>query len=150
MHIAGKVVVALVLLPALAKADEPLRAQDSDVAGVKAEVLQAHRTSDGMLEVRWRWHNTTSAPVRLLNKASVGDALKKETYLLDGANKTKYLVVRDQKGHVLASPLADGVYLKPDQSATAWAKFKAPPADVDKVTVVIPKTPPFDGIPIAK
>jgi hypothetical protein len=139
-------VIAFLLLPALARASE----QESDVAGVKTELLEAKRTSDQMVEIRWRWHNTTPAPIRLLNKAAVGGALKKDTYLVDGANKKKYPVVRDQRGHVLSSPLSDGVYLKAGESVTAWAKFKAPPDDVEKVTVVLPKTPPFDGVTISK
>lgn len=38
----------------------------------------------------------------------------------------------------------------PDESIAVWAKFPAPPPNVEKITVVIAKTPPFEEIVIAK
>ena len=40
--------------------------------------------------------------------------------------------------------------VKAKESYSGWAKFPAPPANVEKVTIVIPKTPPFEDVPIAK
>jgi hypothetical protein len=31
-----------------------------------------------------------------------------------------------------------------------WAKFAAPPANVEKVTVVVPDFQPIDGVPITR
>ena len=40
--------------------------------------------------------------------------------------------------------------LDADGRANVWAKFPAPPEDVQKISVVVPTFPPFEGIPISR
>ena len=66
-------------------------------------------------------------------------------YLLDAANKKKYLVVRDTQGTCVCSGvdnLADG------KKMNIWATYPAPPAEVTEMTVIVPLFEPIEGVPI--
>ena len=69
-------------------------------------------------------------------------------HLLDGKGKKKYLVMRDDKKTCVCSRGVKDV--EPKASVLLWARFPAPPEDVEKVTVVVPKFLPIDDVPIAK
>ena len=66
-------------------------------------------------------------------------------YLLDASNKKKYAVVRDSEKHCVCSAI-DGI--EPGKKMNIWATFPAPPAEVSKVTVVVPLFEPIEGVPI--
>jgi hypothetical protein len=66
-------------------------------------------------------------------------------HLIDNANKKKYLVVRDGAGKCTCSLMRE---VKAGARTNLWAKFAAPPANVEKVTVVVPDFQPIDGVPI--
>ncbi|HYU13273.1 MAG TPA: hypothetical protein VEK82_11895 [Stellaceae bacterium] len=66
-------------------------------------------------------------------------------HLIDNANKKKYLVVRDNTGKCACSVMPQ---VKAGARANLWAKFAAPPANVEKITVVVPDFQPIDGVPI--
>ena len=68
-------------------------------------------------------------------------------HLIDNANKKKYLVVRDSTGKCVCSVVQQ---VKAGARSNLWAKFAAPPANVEKVTVVIPDFQPIDGVPITQ
>jgi hypothetical protein len=68
-------------------------------------------------------------------------------HLIDNANKKKYLVVRDSAGKCACSVVRE---VKAGARSNLWAKFAAPPANVEKVTVVVPDFQPIDGVPIAQ
>jgi hypothetical protein len=68
-------------------------------------------------------------------------------HLIDNANKKKYLVVRDSTGKCACSTVQQ---VKAGARANLWAKFAAPPANVEKVTVVVPDFQPIDGVPITQ
>jgi hypothetical protein len=40
--------------------------------------------------------------------------------------------------------------IKAGARSNMWAKFAAPPAGVEKVTVVVPDFQPIDGVPITQ
>lgn len=68
--------------------------------------------------------------------------------LVDPLNKKKYFVVRDGANHCVCS---EGLHdLKPGERTVAWARFPSPPADVQKISVLIPHFPPIDDIAISK
>src|SRR5213075_2809643 len=56
-------------------------------------------------------------------------------HLIDNANKKKYLVVRDSTGKCVCSGVQQ---VKTGARSNLWAKLAAPPANVEKVTVVVP------------
>ena len=68
--------------------------------------------------------------------------------LVDAVNKKKYLVVRDSESRCLCSRDLHG--LKPGESLSVYAKFPAPPDDVQKITVQIPHFLPADDVPISR
>ena len=68
--------------------------------------------------------------------------------MIDAVGKKKYFVVRDTEGACLCSrDLSD---IKPRNRANLFAKFPAPPEDVQKITVVIPHFIPMDDVPISR
>jgi hypothetical protein len=85
-----------------------------------------------------------------LYAADAADLLRSETYLLDPANKKKHFVVTDAGGRPIGTDIGMSFRVKPKESYAAWAKFPAPPAGIEKITVVIAKTPPFEDVAIGK
>jgi predicted transcriptional regulator len=43
-----------------------------------------------------------------------------------------------------------GISLAPGQVLTTWAKFPAPPTNVDKISIYISRVQPFEDVPIGK
>jgi hypothetical protein len=68
-------------------------------------------------------------------------------HLIDNANKKKYLVVRDSAGKCACALIRE---IKAGARTNLWAKFAAPPANVEKVTVVVPDFQPIDGVAITQ
>lgn len=66
-------------------------------------------------------------------------------YLLDAANKKKYLVVRDTEGKCVCSGVSS---LEDGKKTNIWATYPAPPAEVTKMTVIVPLFEPIEGVPI--
>jgi len=117
---------------------------------VVGELIQCKR-SGGVLSVKIRFHNTSGNPVSFY---VLGTNVSYEKFYFTAASK-KYFILKDSDGTYLA-PGSDyscgmpGVCekLPAGQSNTWWAKFPAPSADVTKVELFTPVTPPFDDIPI--
>jgi len=66
--------------------------------------------------------------------------------LVDSIGKKKYFVVRDaENACVCSSNLKD---IAPRSRANVWAKFPAPPDEVQKISVIIPHFTPLDDVPI--
>jgi hypothetical protein len=144
------VVVALGWSPARAAA--PIAVQDSDISGVEIALLEVKRTSGDTLTVRWEYRNKGDKQ-RELEKVGLNEAdhfkLAGAAYLVDAGNKKKYLVVRDQNGTPLGSR-ATNFRVPPNDTLSIWAKFPAPPASVQKISVYAPHSAPFDDVPIGK
>ena len=127
-----------------------IQSQDTNTAGVVGELVQCKR-SEGVLSVKLRFHNTTGAPVDFY---VLPPNVSYEKFYV-AARSQKYFILKDSGGTYLA-PGGDyscgmpGVCekLAAGQSNTWWAKFPAPSADVSKVDLFTPVTPPFEDIPI--
>ena len=130
------------------RAAGPIQVQDTNTAGVVAELTECKR-QEGTLTIKIRFRNT-------------GEALKSSFYVIDGRNydkyyftasNKKYFVLRDSEKTPLASPEPGGgnlgVRLDKGGAFTFWAKYPAPPADIKKISVYTPLTPPFDNVPIS-
>jgi hypothetical protein len=125
--------------------------QDHQAPGVQVTLLEVKRTSGDTLTVRWRYRNGGTTAERLYeNTASWYDKyrLTGPTYLVDPVNKKKYLVVTDAENNPIASEHRNTI--EPGEAFSAWAKFPAPPADVEKISVYVSGVPPFDDAPIVK
>lgn len=123
--------------------------------GVEVTLVEVRRTGGDSVTVKWRYRNTSANDVQLSKGGSSWIdpyRLTAEAFLVDSLNKKKYLVITDDQRVPLTSKHGDwqGVTLAPGQSLSAWAKFPAPPAGVEKVTVTIPGVPPFEDAPIIR
>ena len=69
-------------------------------------------------------------------------------YLVDTSHKKKYLVVLDTEKLCLCS--RDSHKVEPKSGANLWAKFPAPPDDIQKIGVVVPHFLPLDDVPLSR
>jgi hypothetical protein len=69
-------------------------------------------------------------------------------YLLDTANKKKYLAVFDSDNHCVCTRGSQNIAAK--SSANLWVKFPAPPDSVAKIGVVVPHFVPMDDVPLTR
>jgi hypothetical protein len=108
-------------------ASKPLATRELDADGIVADVIESTR-KDGVLTVRVRFRNVTDKPVKFL----LSHAGRYDDNYISAAN-TKYKVIRDAKGNVVATPTDGGGWIeptiKPKSSFAWWAKFPAPPAE---------------------
>jgi len=121
--------------------------QDPDV---RVEVRDLKRGDGGVVTLRLRLVNGSDAAFDGscdMRDPDANDNCGEFTgaYLIDASNKKKYAVVRDSKKNCVCSAV-DAV--EPGKKMNIWATFPAPPAEVSKVTVVVPKFEPIEGVPI--
>jgi hypothetical protein len=134
-------------MPAAAIAQEkPLATRALDTEGITAEVLESVR-KDGLLTVRVRFRNTTDKPIKFkLVHSGRYDA----NYI--SAGDTKYMIMRDAKKNVVATPTDGGGWIEPTIKAKGtfgwWAKFPAPPPERKTYTLYLSVGPPIEDVPI--
>ena len=88
-------------------------------------------------------------PAQAALAAGLGTLLaRRGVTLVDGANKKKYFVVRDTDTNCLCS--RDIKDIAPKSRVNLWAKFPAPPDDVQKISIVIPHFGPIDDVSISR
>jgi len=147
-------VVSMVVLPRMVSAQKPLASADGETPGVRVEVTELKRVSGGVLNLKIVMINDSDTKVgfgysfadrdhEVIDFNSIGGV-----HLIDAVGKKKYFVVRDsEKKCVCSSKLKD---VLPKGRMNLWAKFPAPPDDVQKITVVIPHFQPMDDVPIGR
>jgi hypothetical protein len=128
------------------KAGGPLASIELDVPGVVAEVFESTR-KDEVLTVRVRFRNTGAQALSF----NLADAGRYDDQYITAA-QTKYPVLRDSRGYVVATPMDPGGDLTARIPAGGtwnwWAKFPAPPAGVNAYTLYLKVGPPIEDIPI--
>jgi hypothetical protein len=121
-------------------------ASDTNVAGVVAEVTECKR-KEGVLSLKLRFRNTgaTEADFNLI------EGRNHDKLYVTAADK-KYFVLRDsEKTPVSAQEDAFGnlrVKLAPGASWTWWAKYPAPPPEIEAVSYYTTVGPPIEDIPV--
>ena len=141
-------IIAVVLSsPVVAQtpAPAPLASQETNIAGVTAEVTEFRRRG-----------NTLTAKIRLANTGPDEVSLDMpydKAYLLDTAGGKKYEVLRDDNKNYIAAmgPSYTDRYwgsLEAGQKLTIWMKFPAPPPEVKVVTLQLDDMAPFDELAI--
>jgi hypothetical protein len=123
--------------------------------GAEVTLVEARRTSGDAITVKWRYRNPQAADIKLTKGGSNWSdpyRLALGAFLIDPVNKKKYLLITDSENLPLASKHGDwqGVTLAPGQTLSAWAKFPAPPADIDRLSITLPGVSPFEDVPIVK
>lgn len=149
----GLAAILGVLLFALPASAEPIARTDGDDPDTMVEVTQLKRSGD-VLMLRFTMVNNGSKPVTLSGIA-FGDGTQGKDYgsvggvhIIDPVNKKKHLVIRDSEGNCLCSRGLKSLASK--GKINLWARFPAPPASVQKVTVVVPHFIPMDDVPISQ
>jgi len=151
----GMVAVALAVAaaPRLAPAEEaaggagkPLAVEEASSGGVEVSLLELKRASGDTVTAKWLYKNTGD------ERTSIAHLMSDEYYLVDPQAKKKYFCVKDSKNAWVAGNRNgyNNVELEPGKTFKMWAKFPAPPATTEKVTVYLEGVPPFEDIPLAK
>jgi hypothetical protein len=115
---------------------------EGQVPGSKVVVREVKRDAGGTVTLRFQLVNDGEANVKTYDVLGTYFSLDNVS-LVDTADKKKYLVVKDSAGKCLCSELKDDVV--PGSRFNLWAKFPAPPAEVQKITVVVPGFEPVDA-----
>ena len=127
---------------------KPLATQELDVEGVVAEVIESVRKGD-MLTVRVRFRNVGTAPAKI---SLAGGAMSYHTANYIVAGDTRYDIMRDTDGKVLATPRDGGGWLEPTIRPKAtfgwWANYQAPPPAQKTYTLYLKVGPPIQDVPI--
>jgi hypothetical protein len=126
-------------------------AEFSDDPNLRCDLLEVRRASGGALNIRWRVVNTTGQPGGL--SGSQGKPITyhfswSQIYFIDPAENKKYGFLTDSAGNRILQ-VYEGDYA-PGQQRVNWAKFPAPPASSQKITVYIPNFPPFEDVPVSQ
>ena len=130
-----------------------LAVAEHEVAGVEVDLLEVSRTDDA-ITVRWQYRTGIEAGVTL-SDADDPYALTRGAYLLDETHQKKYLVLEDDAGRPVAAEhtyddAGSGVVVRADAPLTAWAKFPAPPGDVEQIAAHLPGVAPFESVAIGQ
>lgn len=131
-----------------------LASADGEKAGVRVVITELKRSGGDTVNLKFVLINDSDAKLGLWGHY-LGDARVRSdhksvggVHLVDPAGKKKYLVVRDAEEKCLCS--TDIQDSEPKTRANLWAKFPAPPAGVQKISIVIPHFTPMDDVPISQ
>jgi hypothetical protein len=129
-----------------------LATSDGDKPGVRVEVVELKRTSGDTVSLKFAMINDSDKDMGFNYDFGEGKTIDvgsvAGTHLIDAEGKKKYFVVRDTEEACLCSRNLSS--LKPRTRANLWAKFPAPPDDVQKITVVVPHFTPMDDVPLSR
>ena len=122
---------------------------DTEWDGVGVELTSVTRGDGDTITIKFKYTNSGSKVAKISHLGQFGgDNVAEHVYYVDAKNKKKYLVVKDAEGNAVASKIKY-LELEAGASRAGWAKFPAPPAGVDKITVYLPGAPPFEGVMMA-
>jgi hypothetical protein len=124
---------------------------DGDLPGLKTAINELKRTSNSVT-LKFTVINTSDNSFGMQGVFD-GDSFGRfrhlgGVHLIDAASKKKYFVVTDADGTFLSSNNIPNI--APKSQITVWAKFPAPPDDVQKITVEIPHFVPVEDVPITR
>jgi hypothetical protein len=127
---------------------------DGEKSGTRVDITELKRSGDNTVTLKFGMVN--DSPERLSFGYDYGDpehSIKDFSSiggvtLVDGTNKKKYFVVRDTEDNCLCSRGLKDIPAK--SRGNVWAKFPAPPDDVQKISIVIPHFGPIDDVPISR
>lgn len=114
--------------------------------------LTAANTSDPADRTKWQVGDFFSDGLDdakgalALTESSSADGI----YVLDPVNAKRYLVGRGPDQLCACSQDLVGTFVTGGESVPITATFKAPPPEVTSVTVVVPDTPAFVGVPVER
>jgi hypothetical protein len=133
----------------------PIATADHEAGGVEVALLEVKRTSGDAVTIRFRYTNKTTDKKKLDHGGQGLDAWRfgSDVYFVDPATNKKYTPLKDSNDYPIAArheQFGVGITLAPRQVVNTWAKFPAPPPQVEVITVYLPGAPPFEEVAITK
>ena len=131
-----------------------LASADGEKSGVRVEVTELKRSSGDTVNLKFVLVNDANEKFQFWGHYLGDAAIRSDhksvggVHLVDPAGKKKYMVVRDAEEKCVCS--TDVQDAEPKTRVNLWAKFPAPPTDVQKVSIVIPHFSPMDDVPISQ
>jgi len=135
--------------PQPAPASTALASAEGELPGLRVEIQELKRTAGDTLTLKLAFVSTGQQDVPMDQFGTTGSnqwSLAGIT-LVDIVGKKKYFPAGDSEGKCLCS--MDIARLKPQARANLWAKFPAPPPDVQTISILIPRFAPIEDIPIS-
>jgi hypothetical protein len=139
--------------PPAAPANVPkvIGSAEGSIPGTRVEVTELKRTSGGTVTLRFQIVNESTETLPVGSMMAMvdlsGDYAIANVHLIDPVGRKKYFTAKDAQGKCVCSVYAAA---KPGGRVNLWAKFAAPPDDVEKLSVVIPPFAPADDVPISR
>ena len=130
-------------LPAPASASTIASGEYSADPNLRCELTEVRRVSGGALLVKWRVVNASGAQAKPIHY----DFGWQELYYIDPAENKKYEFLKDSEGNRILDVFYGN--LETGQQRGNWAKFPAPPESSNKISIYIPKFPPFEDVPVS-
>lgn len=125
---------------------------DGETPGVTATIRELKRSSGGTVSLKLVITNGSDKNVATgYSFVEPGNDVRDfnsigGVHLIDPVGKKKYFVARDSEGKCVCS---QGIKdIPPGASVNVWAKFAAPPPEVQKVSVIVPHFSPMDDVAI--
>jgi len=141
--------------PAAAPAAAPAKAlatADGERPGSRVEIQELKRASGGTMMIRFALINDADQTLNVGYDFGAGSTADSGTvggvHLIEPVGKKKYLVVRDSENKCDCSRGVKDIAAK--SRANLWARFPAPPDNVERITVVVPKFSPMDDVAISR
>jgi hypothetical protein len=124
-----------------------LATADGEQPDQHVEVTELKRTSGGTVNLKFVMINDSDKDISFWQGFGDNRTISGVT-LVDEKNKKKYFIVQDSENKYLCSSGLDSV--KPKSRINLWAKFPAPPEDVEKISILVPHFQPMDDVPISR
>lgn len=146
------VTTAPATIPPAAATAGTIATAEGEKSGLRIDVTELKRGSGGTVMMKFTLANNTQENVHFGGHWLGDGAVSSDYYavgavhLIDPVGKKKYLVIRDADAKCICSRELAAV--KPGEKASLWAKYPAPPPDVQKVSIVVPHFTPMDDVPI--
>lgn len=118
---------------------------EGQVAGSRVVVRELRRDAAATMTLRFQVVNEAEQNFTTYSLLGAYYAMDKVS-LIDTANKKKYLVVEDSEGVCVCSEFKGEV--EPGAAINLWAKFPAPPATVQLITVLVPGFELVESVPV--
>jgi hypothetical protein len=138
--------------PPAPQAKPALATADGEKPGSRVEVQELRRASGGTVMLRFTMINEGDKDLSLysgfIQPGTNDHSNISGVHLLDPVGKKKYLVVRDSQGKCDCSQGLGNV--APKSRINLWARFPAPPDNVEKIGIVVPHFSPMDDVSLSK
>jgi hypothetical protein len=125
-----------------------------DATGVLVVLLELKRTSGNTVTAKWQYVNGSDEVLAFEQAGCVGMGctytVAEEAQFIDGATRTKFEVLRDDKNQAVAQRYEGSkLQVGGHQIMSTWAKFNAPSETSSRVTFIIPGvSEPFEDVPV--